>query len=92
VDFWLLTDDPFDRSRFGRRRVAEILGQRIAVSTPEDTILMKLRWAAESGSSERQLGDARHVYELNKDAMDIAYIESWAERLGVTGLLDEIRP
>jgi hypothetical protein len=42
VDFWILTDEPFDRSRFARRRIAEALGLRFPVSSPEDTILMKL--------------------------------------------------
>ena len=63
VDFWLLTDDPFDRSRFARRCYEEVLGMRIAVSSPEDTILMKLRWAKMSGGSEKQFLDAVRVYE-----------------------------
>jgi hypothetical protein len=37
VDFWVLTDEPFDRSRFQRRRVVEVLGLRLPVSAPEDT-------------------------------------------------------
>lgn len=41
VDFWLLTDDPFDRERFARRIEVEALGLRLKVSSPEDTILMK---------------------------------------------------
>jgi hypothetical protein len=40
VDFWMLTEDPFDRSRFARRYYEEVLGIRFAVSSPEDTILM----------------------------------------------------
>ena len=43
VDFWPLTDDPFDQSRFARRYVEEFEGQRLHVSRPEDTIIMKLR-------------------------------------------------
>jgi hypothetical protein len=33
------------------------------VSTPEDTILAKLRWANLSGGSEKQFTDALRVYE-----------------------------
>ena len=58
VDFWPLTDEPFDRSRFDRRQWVDALGLRLAVSGPEDTILMKLRWAQESGGSEKQITDA----------------------------------
>jgi hypothetical protein len=46
VDFWLLTDDTFDQTRFGRRYVEIFEDVRLAFSRPEDTILMKLRWAA----------------------------------------------
>ena len=54
VDFWMLTDEPFDEVRFARKRTEELLGIRINVSSPEDTILAKLRWAVEAGGSERQ--------------------------------------
>jgi hypothetical protein len=46
ADFWLLTDEPFDRERFSRRRRVKALGLKVSVSAPEDTILMKLRWPA----------------------------------------------
>src|SRR3954469_9389509 len=83
VDFWLLTDSLFDESRFARKRKAEFLGHAVKVSAPEDTILAKLRWAAESGGSEKQLGDARGVLELQGDILDRDYINDWATRLGV---------
>ena len=51
VDFWLLTDDPFDIARFARRRAEPALGLKLFVSSPEDTILMKLRWAKLSGEA-----------------------------------------
>ena len=43
VDFWMLTDDAFDRSRFARRQKQMFANAEIFVSRPEDTILMKLR-------------------------------------------------
>ena len=61
VDFWILTDEPFGQSRFSRKYVEEIGEVRIQVSSPEDTILAKLRWAQLSGGSERQFGDALRV-------------------------------
>jgi hypothetical protein len=86
VDFWLLTDDPFDRSRFTRRRVVEVLGLRLPVSAPEDTILMKLRWAELSGGSEKQFRDALRVYEVQHAMLDLDYLNSWAVQLGVESL------
>jgi hypothetical protein len=83
VDFWLLTDDPFDQSRFARRYIEEFDGKSLHVSRPEDTILMKLRWAEMSGGSEKQFGDARSVYELQKESLDLQYMERWVKALGL---------
>ncbi len=90
VDFWPLTDEPFDRSRFARRWRVDALGTRFDVSSAEDTILMKLRWARRSGGSEKQLTDALRVYELQAARLDHAYLCEWAARLGVRDLLDEL--
>jgi hypothetical protein len=83
VDFWILTDEPFDQSRFHRKRFVEVLGLRFAISTPEDTILMKLRWAELSGGSVRQFNDALGVYEMQREILDLDYLNVWAKRLGV---------
>jgi hypothetical protein len=91
VDFWLLTDDPFDQSRFARRCIEEFEGQPLNVSRPEDTILMKLRWAQMSGGSEKQFGDARSVYELQKESLDSLYMEQWARVLDVEDLWERLK-
>jgi hypothetical protein len=91
ADFWLLTDDPFDRERFSRRRRVEALGLELMVSAPEDTILMKLRWSAQAGGSEKQLSDALRVYELQAGSLDEGYLDEWALRLDVAAALAAIR-
>ncbi len=91
VDFWLLTDDAFDQSRFTRRYVEEFEGARLAVSRPEDTILMKLKWATASGGSEKQFVDALRVYEVQHGRLDQSYLDAWAARLAVTALLSRLR-
>jgi hypothetical protein len=83
VDFWLLTPDPFDQSRFARRYEESIFGARLKVSSPEDTILAKLRWAKLSGGSEKLYRDALRVYEVQSQTLDIGYLEQWAARLKV---------
>jgi hypothetical protein len=91
VDFWILTDEPFDRSRFSRRRIVDALGLRFAVSAPEDTILMKLRWAMLSGGSQKQFTDALRVYEIQHGILDLTYLNEWASRLGVGSLWQQLR-
>lgn len=90
VDFWLLTEDAFDQERFSRRLHEMILGNRIAVSSPEDTILMKLRWSRMSGGSEKQYIDALRVYEVQSGKLDIQYIYRWAEKLEILDIVRRI--
>src|SRR3989339_2051927 len=86
VDFWILTNEPFDRSRFARKYAEEVWGMRIIVSSPEDTILAKLRWAKLSGGSEKQFTDALRVYEVQYGKLDIDYIKHWVKKLNVESL------
>ena len=91
VDFWLLTDQPFDRCRFERRVAQTAAGVEFKVSRPEDTLLMKLKWAADAGGSERHYTDAVRVYEVQHGVLDEAYLDRWAQALGVGSLLSRLR-
>lgn len=91
IDFWILTDNPFDQSRFARKYEEIILGFSMKISTPEDTILMKLHWANLSGGSEKQFTDAIRVYEVQFGNLDLSYIELWADRLNVRELWEKIK-
>ncbi|MEB2308610.1 MAG: hypothetical protein OZ917_04825 [Candidatus Brocadiaceae bacterium] len=91
VDFWILTNEPFDQSRFARRYAEELGGMRITVSRPEDTILAKLRWAKLSGGSEKQFTDALRVYEVQLKGLDMDYLHSWAKKIGVTSMLQRLQ-
>ncbi len=86
VNFWILTDEPFDRSRFSRRYREEFMGLKMQVSSPEDTILAKLRWANLSGGSEKQFTDALRVYEVQYGKLDRDYLNHWARNLYVESL------
>lgn len=91
VDFWVLTDTPFDLSRFSRRISEEFMGLKMQVSTPEDTILAKLRWAKLSGGSEKQFTDALRVYEVQYGKLDLDYLKHWARRLDIESLWIRLR-
>lgn len=86
VDFWILTDEPFDISRFSRRYIEEFMGLKLHVSSPEDTILAKLRWARLSGGSEKQFTDALRIYEVQFEKLDMDYIMGWIKKLGIEQL------
>jgi hypothetical protein len=91
IDFWALTDDPFDQSRFDRRVRTGVFGAEICVSAPEDTVLQKLRWSASVGVSERQLRDAAGVYQVQQGALDEGYLDRWAKVLGLEESLSDVR-
>ncbi|MBI4666043.1 MAG: hypothetical protein HY751_06520 [Nitrospinae bacterium] len=90
IDFWLLTENDFDRSRFERKIRETIFGVGIDISTPEDTILMKLRWGMLAGGSEKQFTDALRVYELQYATLDFNYMKTWAQKLGITALMNRL--
>lgn len=91
VDFWMLTDEPFDRSRFSRRIRERALGIEFHVSSPEDTILAKLRWSKLGGGTSKPYVDALRVYEVQNEVLNQPYIEGWANRLGVAHLWDRLQ-
>jgi len=82
VDFWVSINEIFDLSRFKRRVVKEILGQKIYFTSPEDLILSKLKWFKESGSN-RHLEDAESVLKISGSELDMDYLKIWTEKLGV---------
>jgi hypothetical protein len=90
VDIWPASDSPFDRSRFSRRYVEEFQGLRLAISSPEDTILSKLYWGSRTGERRKQAEDALGVYELQHSRLDRSYLRSWAKELGVAAALSRL--
>lgn len=91
VDFWIVTNEPFDQSRFARRYTEEVTGMRITVTSPEDTILAKMRSTKLSGGSEKQFVDALRVYEVQFKCLNIDYLQSWAKRLDIESILQKLQ-
>ena len=91
VDFWILTNDLFDKSRFSRKYEEKMLGLSMKISSPEDTILMKLKWANLSGGSEKQFTDALRVYEVQFGNLDLRYIELWVSNIKVEELWKRLK-
>ena len=90
IDFIVQKDRPFSRMELSRRERVDLASTSgVAIATPEDTILSKLEWAKKGGGSERQMGDASGILELNPE-LDREYVERWAAELGVSELWREI--
>jgi len=87
----LLTDEAYDQSRFSRKYSEDFEGIKIQVSSPEDTILAKLRWAKLSGGSEKQFIDALRVYEIQYGKLDKDYMEYWAKELSIKSLWEQLK-
>lgn len=91
IDFWILTEEPYDHMRFTRKIEDIAIGLKMKISSPEDTILMKLKWAKMSGGSEKQMWDARMVFEVQYKKLDLRYMDNWARKLTVEKLWGELK-
>jgi hypothetical protein len=91
IDFWVLDRKPWNRSRFSRRTLEQVGEVRVWMARPDDLILSKLQWAQMSGGSEKQMGDAVSVYEVQFPGLDQPYLDRWARDLGVEAELAEVR-
>ena len=76
VDFIIKQPTPFDAARFSRRGVVEIAGVRLYAASPEDTLITKLWWA-KLGESDRQMTDAIGILQVQREHLDLDYVERW---------------
>jgi hypothetical protein len=87
IELFLLSGDPFDQSRFGRRQAFRYNGHPSFVLTAEDVIISKLRWAR-----AKDLEDVRDVMSVKGEAaLDWNYLHHWTAIHGTRTKLDEIR-
>jgi hypothetical protein len=67
--------------------VSSLRGEPRSTHDIDDVVAMQ---HSEAGGSEKQVGDALRVYELQPPELDGPYLREWAVRLGVADLLDRI--
>lgn len=94
IDFFGRGYEPFDEAEFSRRRAVQIRpsGERLMIKSPEDTVLRKLLWYRAGGEvSDKQWRDILSVLRISGDQMDGPYLNAWAKRLNVEGLLRKAR-
>ena len=85
IDLIPRKDTPYRRMEFERRRRVELAGVPLWIVSIEDLILSKLDWSRESRSEQQR----RDVGLLLEAPLDRAYLDEWAARLGLDGLLKD---
>jgi hypothetical protein len=95
VDVFIRKDRPFDRSLMQRcvgLTVVEPGEKPLPVVSAEDVILLKLEWYRLGGEmSDRQWGDILGVCKVQGGRLDTAYLEKFADQLGVRDLWDSVK-
>lgn len=89
ADFVIRKDRPFSRQEFERRRLTNMKGLGIWVTSSEDIILSKLEWARDS-CSDQQLRDALGVAVVQWGGLDLDYLRKWARELKVEDSLKRL--
>lgn len=89
VELFLLSDDLHDCERFARRKPVTMAGRQIQLPTPEDIVIMKLRWSR-GGGRVKDAEDVEHVLELQRDSLDLDYIRQWTDRHGTRDLFETL--
>jgi hypothetical protein len=92
VDIFPATEE-FHLAQLERATTVPLTSEQIpcAVTTTEDILLAKLRWYCDGGEvSERQWSDIVGLIAANA-LLDGEYLQLWADRLGVKGLLEKAR-
>ena len=97
LDVFVVKMRPFDREAF-TRGIDDTLPtpdgetRSFRFTAPEDIILHKLEWYRLGNEiSERQWLDVLGVLKVQAGALDTAYLDRWAEALGLTDLLERAR-
>jgi hypothetical protein len=95
VDLFIAKPRLYDKALLARRRPGVLPASAcpsVQVVSAEDVILLKLEWYRLGGeSSETQWNDILGVFDRQAGALDQAYLDRWAEALGVTDLLVRAR-
>ncbi len=90
IDFIVLTQSEYDRSRIARRRLLPALpGRDVSFASPEDVVIKKMLYYHE-GQSPKHLRDIGGIMRVQGTALDRDYIAGWAKRLGVDAIWRQI--
>lgn len=80
---------PFSRQEFDRKQIANVMGMRMFVVSPEDSILSKLEWS-KGRDSQVQSTDTLGIIVTQGDMLDYGYLREWADKLNVLEELERL--
>lgn len=89
VDFWVKGGSKLALAEFKRRRLKRIDGQGIYFVSPEDLILIKLRWYRQTESS-RHLEDIESIIKISGPKLDMDYLKKQTRKLGYRDTLNKL--
>jgi len=90
IEIFRLSGDAHDQERFRRRVQVAWKGRQIWLPSPEDVIVMKLRWLA-GLRRNKDFDDSLQVATIQRTTLDWAYLEQWCDQHGTREILEEIR-
>ena len=80
ADLIVRKDREFSETEFDRREAIEVGDLSFVIAKPEDVLIAKLEWVKIS-PSERQMEDAAGIVVVQRDHLDLAYVEKWVAAL-----------
>lgn len=95
VDVFVPPDSGHHAAKWDRARSVRLSrdsARTVATTSAEDILLQKLVWFRAGGEvSEQQWRDVTALIRTLGDELDWAYVQGWAERLGIHGLVERAR-
>ena len=93
IDIFVRKDTAFEQQLILRRkllRFSDSIGKNFAVVSPEDIVLLKLRWYRDGGqTSQRQWQDVLEILAVQKKNLDFEYLNRWTVVLGINELFQK---
>jgi hypothetical protein len=93
IDIFIQKDDDFHRRMFIRRKKVQLdesVNHLFDVVSAEDIILLKLQWYQSCGCvSEHQWSDVLGVLAVQSDLLDMQYLRTYSEELGLGDVLQK---
>ncbi|MFB3892933.1 MAG: hypothetical protein ACE15C_13020 [Phycisphaerae bacterium] len=84
IDVMVVRQDAWGLNQISRRRPVRVLEDRdVYLAAPEDVIIAKMLYYRE-GQSDKHLRDIAGILKVSGDEVDRAYIDRWAEKMGLT--------